>query len=90
MTRGAGSSDPRSRGSDRPPAPGRARVGGRDLEPPPFWPRRGTYTIAGRAEPVLVLGLEPDGEIRILDHEGDIRRVAEFRVRIVDGLTAWP
>ena len=46
------------------------------------WPRPGTYSIAGRVEPIVILGLAPRGELRIVRQDGTIGSVAEHRVRI--------
>jgi hypothetical protein len=47
------------------------------------WPWRAEYRFGDRTEPVLVVGLEPDGEVRaIFLSDGSIRRVAEHRVTL--------
>lgn len=50
---------------------------------PPFrFPVAGTYRFAGRTEPIVVLGLAPRHELRILGSDGTFRTVAEHRVRL--------
>lgn len=48
------------------------------------WPVAGEMWFGGRSEPVTVVGLEPDGEVRIIDAAGRIRRVLEERIRLVE------
>lgn len=46
------------------------------------WPAEAEYRIAGRVEPVIVLGLAPFGEVRVVRADGSIGRVAEHRVTL--------
>ena len=45
------------------------------------FPVAGTYTFAGRTTPVVILGLAPRNELRIIDADGCFRTVAEHRIR---------
>lgn len=38
--------------------------------------------FAGRAEPVIVLGLADDDEVRVIRADGSIGRVSEYRIRL--------
>jgi hypothetical protein len=49
---------------------------------PHNFPMPATYCIAGRVEPVIVLGLGGHGELRIIDRHGYFRTVGEHRVRL--------
>jgi hypothetical protein len=52
------------------------------------FPTSGIYSIAGRAVPVVILGLAPRNELRIVDANGSFRTVAEHRVRLLKRLSA--
>ena len=48
----------------------------------PYWPRPGIYRIAQTVEPVVVVGIAPHGEVRIIDSAGRFRTVGEHRVTL--------
>ncbi len=48
-----------------------------------LFPCVATYRFADwQPEPIIVLGLAPDGELRVVRGDGSIGRVAEHRVRL--------
>jgi hypothetical protein len=47
------------------------------------FPAPAKYTFAGRSEPVVVIGLAPRSELRIVDADGSFRSVAEHRIRLL-------
>ncbi len=48
------------------------------------WPRDGLYAFAGHVEPITILGLAGDDEVRILDEDGAFRTVPQHRVTVID------
>ena len=54
----------------------------RSGKPTPMLLLRGIYTVAGRSEPVVIVGLGPEEQIRFVDQRGHFRHALQERIRL--------